>query len=1770
MLGSPTYRRFSAEYHDGGTARDRIASEKSPLPAECAGAGCGVVNFEYQSESAVVVTDLLGQRRTHTVSPALEGRKHVSMLTEHRVPVVTGSATDLAMRDRASVNEATPLTDLVTRFQYDVHGEIRRLEHPNDMVATYTYEPRDFGAAKQVLKSIEEKASPTAGPSIITTFEYYDGGRVRNIPRSIAKRDDSVTDVPEIVRALPFPIDSSGAGALKSKVTDDDAEVTTEYDSAGRPANVKRTAPGEESDPATQKLTYHDTGGDNARGRLFEVHAGGGEGDDGTKVKIEYEADGLQGEKITTADLRRNVSSVEVRDSYDRLISRQIQRGASEILTDEKLGYDSEGRLRVHVRRQSGVGDVRTDYTYDAAGRLTGTSMTHAAVAGSSTPVKTKIEYDLGAHQVTEFAPFTGTACLFTRTETDSLGRPVRIEQTGGAHTLEQRLGYDISGALAYETDGVRGAELRQIDKHGRPVIAVRADGTRTRTAWNAWGELLRIDELSALGSAGEPPVQVAGTRYLYTKEGRQRGVSEQIGGALFRSTRSNFSFNGRTEIVRVGTTTPLVTELDPSDNLRTTRIVRDKAGRVQQQVYGQGQFHLLPTADTYAETFIDTFSGAMPETTTYKEPRAGASYVTSAIADALGRVAELREASNSYITKSTYDEAGNVRTTQPAGYTGTWSQQYDSRGLVVQSAAPEGKTVLRQYDALGNLLLYHDEDGQETVYERDPLGRIRKTTYPDDSSEEVIYETGTGRIAAHRDRAGVWRSFFYDAGGRVVEERLGQRDPAAGVAPSGTEWLKYSYDLGGRLREIRSRDAAIQYDQHDFRGRPSITRTLRFANASGFASPVQLLDAHTQQHIWTIFDGERERYRMPAAGMSVPATEDAASPWRSWIAEQHDPGGNIVSQRSSGPGGEPGPMITTAVGRGMGRLSSRSRFFGIAGHTYEETFGYADGEVPGAAPGPASGLMGRVQVQFADVPALDSVTKRDSARRVAIVDDFVLAPRRSDFGYDNRGRLHASSLLRTEDSGSLVTDDLIHADFRQSRTVTTAPQDLAELGAAASSVVPPSWTATKNELHQITSRTLSNESAPRVYDFDAGRRTGDGKWTSTYDENGRLVTLSRGTAQIRYTYGPHGRIVGRTAQNVTGDVLPAQTTWVWDPLVDRLLAIYEAGKSVEDGAGADAGLIQQFLHGDAGYDDPIEVSVKQADGSVKRYLPLIDYAAAGSVQAVLSSTSGKLAERVLYADPYGDRPRYLHGAVVDRMSVELRKGNDGELAEAKVRVRLSESIDESTLAGGVQLAAISSADAVVATTTATPELEDAHTILWTLGPVQWAALTTAPEATRLEIAVTQDLRAALWDGPVMPLPPWMLDASGRASTAAFPVIQRESISALAELLAATSSGQTRKRTLLELHNLYLVASENSKTRVLTGFKAAPFLEPATGLVYLRNRWFDASTGTFLTPDPMGYGDSSNLYVFGQADPVNNSDPLGLESIRKAMGFEADIDQGRKIRGYPKAWAYSFYNIVTFGFVMRHDDHYEEYERTRDTGAYLRGTAVEIGRAGIAIAATYATGGFGAGASITIGGAIARGAAGGATAGVITTAAGDAYDRWTGGPGMTSADYLYSAAGGAVFGGAAGAVSYRIQIAAARTEFKKRTAAMLADDVGYNVSPEEWFGSYKTIGRHGTYVTDEQAIIKALGSAHSQKYQVGWRSGANKISYWKAWRMERALGLERGSLFGGFRITQVRGISAMNPRPPVSGNRYFRGLGVGLPGGGPELVVDPIPTAPWP
>jgi RHS repeat-associated protein len=94
-----------------------------------------------------------------------------------------------------------------------------------------------------------------------------------------------------------------------------------------------------------------------------------------------------------------------------------------------------------------------------------------------------------------------------------------------------------------------------------------------------------------------------------------------------------------------------------------------------------------------------------------------------------------------------------------------------------------------------------------------------------------------------------------------------------------------------------------------------------------------------------------------------------------------------------------------------------------------------------------------------------------------------------------------------------------------------------------------------------------------------------------------------------------------------------------------------------------------------------------------------------------------------------------------------------------------------------------------------------------------------------------------------------------------------------------------------------------------------------TGLVYLRARYYDPSTGLFLQPDPMGFEDSANLYVAFVNNPINLSDPSGTTAISE---FFDSVDQkatdalirytysgGSEFLAGTAFWGLQFLNIAT-------------------------------------------------------------------------------------------------------------------------------------------------------------------------------------------------------------------------------------------------------------------
>jgi RHS repeat-associated protein len=88
-------------------------------------------------------------------------------------------------------------------------------------------------------------------------------------------------------------------------------------------------------------------------------------------------------------------------------------------------------------------------------------------------------------------------------------------------------------------------------------------------------------------------------------------------------------------------------------------------------------------------------------------------------------------------------------------------------------------------------------------------------------------------------------------------------------------------------------------------------------------------------------------------------------------------------------------------------------------------------------------------------------------------------------------------------------------------------------------------------------------------------------------------------------------------------------------------------------------------------------------------------------------------------------------------------------------------------------------------------------------------------------------------------------------------------------------------------------AAQTSSTNTETGFTGASTPNQTGGFTYLRNRWYDAATGRFLTQDPIGLAGGVNLYAYAGNNPVAYTDPFGLKAEDEIYYDENGKEVGR-------------------------------------------------------------------------------------------------------------------------------------------------------------------------------------------------------------------------------------------------------------------------------------
>lgn len=68
--------------------------------------------------------------------------------------------------------------------------------------------------------------------------------------------------------------------------------------------------------------------------------------------------------------------------------------------------------------------------------------------------------------------------------------------------------------------------------------------------------------------------------------------------------------------------------------------------------------------------------------------------------------------------------------------------------------------------------------------------------------------------------------------------------------------------------------------------------------------------------------------------------------------------------------------------------------------------------------------------------------------------------------------------------------------------------------------------------------------------------------------------------------------------------------------------------------------------------------------------------------------------------------------------------------------------------------------------------------------------------------------------------------------------------------------------------------------------------DPETGLWQYRARYYHPQLGQFLSTDPIGTKDDPNLYLYVGSDPVNNTDPTGMQTVFEIQQRHRDLGPG--------------------------------------------------------------------------------------------------------------------------------------------------------------------------------------------------------------------------------------------------------------------------------------
>lgn len=484
----------------------------------------------------------------------------------------------------------------------------------------------------------------------------------------------------------------------------------------------------------------------------------------------------------------------------------------------------------------------------------------------------------------------TDSAGNITNYAYDSAGNLVSVTDPAG-RTVS--FAYDKKHNLISMTDPMGVAVARnEYDDDGRLIATIDADGKRME--------------------------------YDYDVEGRTQSVKDRRG----NTTVYTYDDNGNVVQTVDAYGNKTTNTYDKSNNLlfttdangNTTGYAYDKSGNVTKVTAADGT-----TVDsTYTQENLVSSIQMMDKTVmameyddkgriTSVEDSNGNETEYSYTGD--GKLTGLTDAIGTY-QKVTYDSEGNVAsTTNGAGESASYTYDkdgkvtsvtisreddgktltftshysYNAAGDITESIDNAGNVIKYEYDDNGNQTASIDAKGRRITYEYDDLGNMTKTAYPDGTFESFTYDANGNNITA-TDRSGLTVTMKYDKLNRMTEKAYAD----------GTKET-YAYDAVGNVTEQTSTSGAKTMYVYDERNRnTSITDALGNVTTFAYDEAARLTsrtDAKGNSISYEYDDNGNITKTTYADGNSVSSKYDA----RNRVTEQKDQNGNVIKYTYDG-----------------------------------------------------------------------------------------------------------------------------------------------------------------------------------------------------------------------------------------------------------------------------------------------------------------------------------------------------------------------------------------------------------------------------------------------------------------------------------------------------------------------------------------------------------------------------------------------------------------------------------------------------------------------------------------------------------------------------------------------------------------------------------------------------------------------------------------------------------------------------------------------------